>query len=278
MIIVLYTFVERLAFRKKKPKIVETRQFINFNTNNFQQELKQAFGSVHLYNCMEPNAAWYTWKMTFLEVADRHAPLKTRKVKSEYNPWMTNEVKILSYRRDFSKKKALKHNSTRYHELHKDCRNHLNRLIKNTKTEYFKHKLENSKNSKDGWKTINELLNKRSKCTTFNKIKTEHVEVTGDKNTAEEFNRYFSTIGPKLDTLPSSDTNPMSCVTPSSQVFNFSNIIFAEVKNEISKAKGGKSVGLDKISNKLLIAAGETIVNSLIFSIYPLILEFFRMI
>ena len=24
--------------------------------------------------------------MTFLEVANRHAPLKTRKVKSEYNP------------------------------------------------------------------------------------------------------------------------------------------------------------------------------------------------
>ena len=39
-------------------------------------------------------------------------------------------------------------------------------------------------------------------------LKTEHVVVTGDKNIAEEFNRYFSTIGPKLgDYLPSIDIN-----------------------------------------------------------------------
>ena len=121
-----------------------------------------------------------------------------------------------------------------------------------------------SKNSKNGWKTINEIVSKRSKSTMINKIKTEHVEVTGDKNIAEEFNRYFSAIGPKLgDNLPSSGINPMSYVTPSSQKFNFSNFTSAEVKNEISKIKDGKSAGLDKISNKLLIAAGETIVNSL---------------
>ena len=93
MITVLYTFVERSAFRGKKPKIVETRQFKNFNTGNFQQDLRQAFGSVHLYNCTDPDGAWHTWKMLFLGVADHHAPLKIRKVKSEYNPWMTNEIK-----------------------------------------------------------------------------------------------------------------------------------------------------------------------------------------
>ena len=32
----------------------------------------------------------------------------------------------------------------------------------------------------------------------INKIKPEHLKVTGDKNIGEEFNRYFSTMGPKL--------------------------------------------------------------------------------
>ena len=62
--------------------------------------------------------------------------------------------------------------------------------------------------------------------------KNEHLEVTGDKNIAEEFNKYFSTIGPKLGhNLPSSDINPMSYVMHRSQVFNFRNITFTEVKN-----------------------------------------------
>ena len=55
----------------------------------------------------------------------------------------------------------------------------------------------------------------------------------------------------------------MSYVTHSSQVFNFRNITFTEVKDDIGKIKDGKSAGLEKISNKLLKAAEETIVSSL---------------
>ena len=47
----------KVSIPREKPKIVETRQFKNFNTGNFQQDLRQAFGSVHLYNCTDPDAA-----------------------------------------------------------------------------------------------------------------------------------------------------------------------------------------------------------------------------
>ena len=63
--------------------------------------------------------------------------------------------------------------------------------------------------------------------------------------------------------LPSSNINPMIYVRHSSQVFNFRNITFTEVKDEISKINDGKSAGLNKISNKLLKVTGETIVSSL---------------
>ena len=39
----------KVSIPKEKPKIAETRQFKNFNTNNFQQGLRQTFGSVHLH-------------------------------------------------------------------------------------------------------------------------------------------------------------------------------------------------------------------------------------
>jgi hypothetical protein len=35
------------------------------------------------------------------------------------------------------------------------------------------------------------------------------------------------------------------------------------LRNELAKAKAGKSAGLDKISNKLLKAAGEAIILTL---------------
>ena len=63
--------------------------------------------------------------------------------------------------------------------------------------------------------------------------------------------------------LPSNNIDPLSYVKPVSEVFNLTNIPKADLRREISKAKSGKSAGLDKISNKLLKAAGKTIITSL---------------
>ena len=129
---------------------------------------------------------------------------------------------------------------------------------------YFKNKLESTTNSKEGWQPINLLLNKKSKSTLINELKIGDSIVTGDKNIATAFNNYFSTIGEKLsENLSCNNTDPLNYVTPVTEVFELNNITMDELRCEIFKAKAGKSTGLDKISNKLLKAAGETIIGSL---------------
>ena len=152
------------------PKLMEIRQFKHFNTIKFQNNLREAFSNFGHHT--DPNIAWHEWKEIFLHIADHHAPLRLRKVKSEYKSWLTNEIKNLSYRRDYLKKKAVSLNSPAYHEAYKKCRNQVNRLIKDLKTKFYKINLQNSTNSKDSWKIINELLNKKSKNTTINEIIT----------------------------------------------------------------------------------------------------------
>ena len=55
----------------------------------------------HTINDNNPDALWEDFKTRFLFVADIHAPQITRKVKSEYTPWMTNNIKKQIYPRDF---------------------------------------------------------------------------------------------------------------------------------------------------------------------------------
>ena len=75
---------------------------------------------------------------------------------------------------------------------------------------------------------------------------------------------YFSKIGPNLGKkLPSNNIDPLSYVKLVSEVFNLTNITKADLRREISKAKSGKSAGLDKISNKRLKAAGEITITSI---------------
>ena len=96
-----------------------------------------------------------------------HAPQVSRKVKSEYAPWITETIKRNIYHRDFLKKKAVKTGSSNLHDAYKRARNDVNRLIEKTKAEYFTKAINNTdKNPKEMWKTINKLTNKKSKSTT----------------------------------------------------------------------------------------------------------------
>jgi hypothetical protein len=106
-----------------------------------------------------PNALWNDFKTKFLSVADKHAPIRQRRVKSEYKSWLTNQIKRMSYYRDYLKRQSIKLGSTlTYDKAYKRCKNKLNDLI------------SNGKNSKESWQTINELLNKRSKTTQIKQL------------------------------------------------------------------------------------------------------------
>ena len=87
------------------------------------------------------------FKTKFLLVADVHAPQITRKVKSEYTPWMTNNIKKQNYHRDFLKKKAIKTGSENMFVAYKKSRNALNKLIKDTKRNYYTSALNDAKNN-----------------------------------------------------------------------------------------------------------------------------------
>ncbi len=86
--------------------------------------------------------------------------LGNQRVKSESKPWLTKEIKQLMYHRDYLKRQYIRLSSSNYYEAYKRVKNRLNKLINDTKENYFKAKLSNAYNSKESWQAINELLNK----------------------------------------------------------------------------------------------------------------------
>ena len=91
-----------------------------------------------------------------------------------------------------------------------------------------------------------------------------HDKITDDKDIANEFNNFFCKIGPQLaENIPRSDLDPLYYVTPEKNVFEFKNVTSAELVSVLKKMKVSKSSGLDKISSKLLKAAGSSTIESL---------------
>ena len=82
----------------------------------------------------------------------------------------------------------------------------------------------------------------------------------------------FARLGLSSKYTYSNNHDPLKYVQPSSSQFMFRQISEKELIYASSKIKLNKSAGLDKISNKLLKAAGQSICETLLY-IFNLILE-----
>ena len=61
----------------------------------------------------------------FLEICDFHAPKRTRKVRNNYTPWLTPEIKRLMFERDKLKRAAIIDHSDAHWTEYKIARNNV---------------------------------------------------------------------------------------------------------------------------------------------------------
>ena len=96
--------------RRKNPKTIESRALRNYCKENFQKDL-QLINWASILEPMSDNPS--EMASTFQEILEHllnfHAPLKKRKVKSEYAPWISSDIKrSMEERNKMKKKLALK--------------------------------------------------------------------------------------------------------------------------------------------------------------------------
>ena len=213
----------------------------------------------------DPNLMWEDWKAKFLAVADMHAPYVTRKVRNEYVPWITVEIKISIHHRDFLKNKAVKTKSKYIHEAYKKARNDVNKLIKHTKATYYMNAFNHCEsNPKEMWRKISDLTNKKTKTTDVSEIAEGGVTLTDPTEVANSFNKFFSEIGPNLaDKLPNPDYPPESYVKSINADFHFRTITESEVLKLLTTLKTSKATGHDRFPAKLLKDSADIIAKIL---------------
>ena len=81
----------------------EVRDYKNFVDSNFIDDISQVpWDSVCQFD--DPNTCWQAWKSLFLEILDRHAPVRCKRTRGTSVPWITSILKRLMRNRDFHKK------------------------------------------------------------------------------------------------------------------------------------------------------------------------------
>jgi len=123
--------IRKTIIPKSNLKIVISRCFKKFDPFGFRNELSMIPWH-KIKTERDPNKAWDLWYQMFLSIADKHAPLKKRRVKGSNCSWITPDLKKKKqmFERDRLKKIASKSSSQTNWANYTYTKNQVNYAIK----------------------------------------------------------------------------------------------------------------------------------------------------
>lgn len=245
--------------------VINMRSLKKFDPQLFRCDLQNIPWSD--LNCInDPNQRWELWKTMFLSVVDKHAPFKRKRVKNKKSPWLTADLKALLIKRDRLKRIAVKSGDPVDWQNFKKDKNFCNNEIRRTKTLFYHKQIqENSGNSKEIWKVINQVASRNTKSDrNISCLKVGTQVITDPVDICDQLNKHFTEIGPKLaSSLPLGRNSYTDYVKPTTSSFSLKPIEPTTVYKLMSSMSGKKATGLDGIPCKLIKEAASVIPISI---------------
>ena len=122
-------------------------------------------------------------------------------------------------------------------------------------------------NMKESWRTINRVINKRSKSTNIDIWKESGSDIDNKQDIANTMNAYFCSVGKdlasKIETIPNPIVTGKYNLNPHNKQFIFRPLGVHDIREAMVKIKTSKSFGSDKISSYFLKLAIPFLERSL---------------
>ena len=255
---------------EKGHKTIKTRKMKNFNEEAFLADVSGVCWEQMLTETDDINLLVNYWSEMFSLIIEKHAPLSEMRVSEKYCPWISKDLRDLMRTRDKLKKSAVKGKSPILMDSYRQIRNKVNALNVQLKKQHYTNRIAACKgNMKESWKTINELLNKRSKSSSIDCLKESGTETRNKKDVSNAMNNFFCTIGRELADKIQPAINPLLSgeyeINNDKAKFHFEAVELKDIRDAFAKVKTAKSFGIDGISSYFMKLALPYIENSLAF-------------
>ena len=247
--------------RNKKHHTITYRSFRHFDENMFIKDLAEVpWETIAAFDKVDDMVQ--TWNDLFLEIVNKHAPIKTNRVKRKHQPeWLTSEILDLMRERDKCK---INGKIDEYRIL----RNKISKMIDKAKKEMYRNKLEEGQDDpRTIWKIFKQFGACKKMESTENAfgIKINEQVITNEQMIADHFNDFFINIAsnlkqplkpPHFEKL----SNFINSKVTDDVSFDIPLINYTFVTSFLSSMDGTKSTGLDCIGPRLL-KIGSTVLS-----------------
>ena len=227
---------------KLKPRLVTFRDMKHLNQIELTEDaVKLPWQDIWTLKTIDEKVE--TFNELILQLYNKHAPLKTRRIARPPAPWLTDSVRSLMTERDTVYRKYRRSKDFKDLQEYKRLRNRTNQSIRNAKLRYAHNIIQPSLNPSEMWRNL-EAMGLRQ-----NKPQVETADIPLDT-----LNKYFTSFSlenndpqTKRDTI----TKLISTACPDRDKFFFSYITPDDVKKSILRIKS-KAQGVDNITITLL--------------------------
>ena len=242
------------------------RCFKTLNEDSFLTDLYEDFSQYSVSESdIETDLA--TWYDILLKHLNRHAPIKTKRVKTKRMPaWYNTDIAQARANRDVNKKRR---NWTEYRKY----RNLTKSLIRKAKRNHFTTAVTNNKDAKLLWQQIRSVQNDTNKSTKLlpDQLNIDGSVITDAHEIACKLNKFFTNISLRLSsTSNTSRADDQSKLidyvnnkVPSGTFFQIPPITTSQVVAFIRKLDPGKSTGLDGIGPRIIKMSCDVIAPSI---------------
>ena len=244
------------------------RSFKNFDETMFINDLHEVpWETIEAFE--DINEIVEVWNNMFLEVVNKHAPIKSHRIKRKYQPtWLTPQ--ILDCIKERNKCKV----SGKMDE-YRLLRNRVSKMIDSAKNETYQMKLEEGKNDpRSVWKLFQKFgTNKKGSSNDSNfEIKVNDNIISNDQDIANAFNDFFVNIPSKLkEPIKPSEFELLQSYVKSkvndNTNFSIPLVNCSFVSNYLSSIDVAKSTGLDSIGPRLLKIAPNVLTPGITYMI-----------
>jgi len=227
------------------------------NEDEFKADMGIAMqeASCNMFNSADVNQQAETFITSFKKVLDKHAPVKTKRVKVlNTKHALSNET--LSIRKERNKARNLWLNASPDEkkikmEAYKRLRNRVNSLIKRDHVRKSEYDLSNGKSP---YAVANSLLGKTNKKDGSICLVENGKPVFKESETATILNEHFvnKIKGLKKGIDPEAKLNPLSNLSVKKSKFKFQLVSIEMVEKIVGKMKPSNSCGPDSITSKVI--------------------------
>jgi hypothetical protein len=260
-----YVVLDFLRFTRTKCKYVEIRNNSQQAMVKFKNDLANTCVMDRFLNSNDPNLNFNILDDIIQQALERNMPtryVKLHKHKHKKSQWITFGIlRSIKFRDSMYKRlKNTPPSEPLYDTLKVNLRTYntiLRKSIRMAKANYYHSCFEKYKNDiKSTWMTIKEVINRTNKTKKFpESFKINNENVSDNKIIANEFNKYFTQIGPALaNNIQNLDGRQFQdyLLDISTKDFSFVPVNEIDVGKLIDRMKPKTSCGQDGISNKLL--------------------------